>query len=139
MGLEEDTRRAWVVMEKEEYQKKYWPSGSRHTQPIPDPGASVVPIQVGAKGSNLRRWVGLLAMLQASSRQASSSSFTSSVSWTCLPAAILRECCTRMNMHIDPATAMLMLCSSPRSLRHLCREVVRAFLSMAASAAATSF
>ena len=137
MGLEEDNRCAWVVRGKEEGQTKYWPSGSRHTPPIPDPDALVVPIQVGAKSSNSQRWVGLLARMRTNSRQASSSLFTSSVSWKCLPAAILRACCTRVNIHLNPETAGLMLCSSPRSLRHLCREVVRAFLGMAASASAT--
>ena len=31
MGVEEDTRRAWVVREKKERQIKYWTSGYRHT------------------------------------------------------------------------------------------------------------
>ena len=70
VGLEEDTRHAWVVMEKGERQKHYWPSGSRHTPPIPDPDALVVPIHVGDKVSNSRRWVGLMARLQTNSRQA---------------------------------------------------------------------
>ena len=35
--------------------KKYFPSGSRHTLPIPDPDASVFPIHNGAKVSSLRR------------------------------------------------------------------------------------
>ena len=128
MGLEEDTRHAWVVKEKEEFQTKYGPSGYRHTPPIPDPDASVVPIQVGEKSSISRRWVGLVARLQTNSRQASSSLFTSSVSWTCLPAALLRAWCTRANMHLNPEMAGLMLSSIPRILRHLHREVVHAFL-----------
>ena len=40
-------------------------------------------------------------------------------------------------MPLDPATAGVMLCSSPSILCHLHREVLRAFLGMAASAAAT--
>ena len=67
-GLEEDTRRAWVVRENGEYQSNYWTSGSQHTPPIPDPDASIVTIQVEAKGSNLRRWVGLLSRLRTNSR-----------------------------------------------------------------------
>ena len=134
------------MREKGERQTKYWPSGSRHTPPIPDPGASVVPIQVGVKGSNSRRWVGLLPRLQINSRQSSSSSCTSVVSWTCLPSTLLRACCTRVNMPLDPYMTGVVLCSSPRRLRHMhplhhlhhfLREVVRAFLWMASNAAST--
>ena len=46
VGLEEETRRAWVVREKGEPQTKYWPSGSQHTPPIPDPNTLVVPIHM---------------------------------------------------------------------------------------------
>ena len=55
LRLEEDIRHAWVVRENRERQTKYFPSGYQHNPPIPDPDASAVPIQVGAKGSNLRR------------------------------------------------------------------------------------
>ena len=57
VGLEEYTRRAWVVREEGEHQTKYWPSGSRHTGPIPDPNKLVVPVHVGGKGSNSWRRV----------------------------------------------------------------------------------
>ena len=137
VGLEEDTRCAWAVRERRELQTKSYPSGSRHTPPITDPYASVVPIQVGGKGCNSRRWVGLLARLLTNLYQALSSSCTSVVSWTCLPAAILRVCCTRVNMPLDPETAGVMLCRIPRSLRHSRNEVVRNFLGMSESAAAT--
>ena len=55
----------------------------------------------------------------------------------CLPAALLRACCTCVNMPLVPETAGVVLCSSPRSLRHLRREVVRASHGMSTSAAAT--
>ena len=139
VGLEEYTRRAWDVREKGEHQAKYWPSGSRYTPPIPDLNVSLVSIHVGAKGSNLRRWVGLLASLQTNSRQDSSSLCTSVVSWMCHPAALLRVCCTRVNMPLDPETAGVMLRSSPRSLRYLHKDLLRAFLEMAFSAVATFF
>ena len=121
LGLEEDTRLAWFVREKGEHQTKYWPSGSQHTPPIIDPDALIVTIQVGSKGSNLRRWVGLLDRLRTNSRQVLSSSFTSVVIWTCLPAALLRAFFTHVNIPIDPATSLVMMCSSPRSLRHFRR------------------
>ena len=82
-------------------QTKYWPSGSRHIPPIPDPYALVFPIHVGAKGSNSRKWVGLRARLHTNLRQASSLSCTSVVSSMCLPAAFLRACCTCVNMPLD--------------------------------------
>ena len=63
VGLEEDTMRAWVVREKREIKTKYWTSASWNTSPIPYPYALVVPTQVEEKGSNLRRWVGLMARL----------------------------------------------------------------------------
>ena len=44
VGLKEDTRRAWVVREKGKLKINYFPYGSRHTPPIPDPNALVVPI-----------------------------------------------------------------------------------------------
>ena len=138
-GLEEYTRRAWVAREKRDFQTNYWPSGSLHTPPIPDPDALVVPIHMGGKGCNLWRWVGRLARLRTSSRQASSSSCTSAVSWTCLPVTLLRACCTRVNMPLDPETAGVMPHSSPRSLRHLSSEVECAFLGMAASAASNFY
>ena len=70
VGLDEDTRRVWVVRENGGRQTKYCPSGSWHTPPIPDLDASVVPIQVGSKISNSRRWVGLLARLRTNLLQA---------------------------------------------------------------------
>ena len=73
VGLDNDNRRALVAKEKWDFQTKYWPSGSRHTPPIPDPDALVVPIHVGGKGYNLRRWVVRLARLRTILRQASSS------------------------------------------------------------------
>ena len=78
-----------------------------------------------------------MARLRTSLFQASRSLCTSAVSWTCIPVALLRACCTRVNMLLDPATAGMMLQSIPRSLRHLCREVDCAFLGMPVSAAAT--
>ena len=81
--------------------------------------------------------MGLLVRLWTNSRQALSSYCTSVVSWTCLPAAILRSCCTLVNMTLDPAKAGVMLHKIPRSLRHLRREVVQTFPGMTASAAAT--
>ena len=56
-----------------------------------------------------------------------------------LPVALLRACCTRVNMPLDLETAEVMLRSSPRSLRHLCSEVECVFLGMAASTAATFY
>ena len=91
----------------------------------------------GAKGFNSWRWVGLMSRLHNSLRQASRSSCTSAVSCTCLPAALLRTCCIRVNIHLDPATAGVMLRISPRSVCHLRSEVVRAFLGMAASTTST--
>ena len=85
----------------------------------------------------MRRWGGLLDRLRTNSRQESRSLFTSVVSWKCRPDALLRACCTCKNMHLDPATAGVMLRISPRSLRHLRMEVVRTYPGMAASAAAT--
>ena len=113
--LEEDTRRALVVRERGEHQTKYWSYGCLNTRPIPDPGALVVPIQVGEKGYNSWRWVGLLARLRTNFPQASISSCTSVVSCTCLPTALLRECCTCVNITFNPATAGVMHRSSPRS------------------------
>ena len=84
----------------------------------------------------MHRWVVRLVRLQTSSHQASSSSCTSAVSWTCIPVTIFRACLTRVNMPLDPATAGVMLHSSPRSLIHLRSEVECAFLGMATSAAA---
>ena len=81
--------------------------------------------------------MGFLARLQTNLRQASSSSCKYSVSWTCLPVAILRACFTCVNMPLNTAMDGVMLHRIPRSLHHLSREVVRAFLGMAASAAAT--
>ena len=81
--------------------------------------------------------MGLLARLRTNLCQASSSSCTSVVSWTCLPDSCLRSCCTCLNMPLDPETAGVMLHSSPRSLRHLRTEVLRASQGMVASAAAT--
>ena len=135
--LEEDTRRACVVREKGELQTKYWPSWYQHNPTIPDPYASVLPIKVEGIFSNSRRWVGLLARLRTNSRQASSSSCISVVSWMCRPAALLRACYTRVNIPLDTATAGMMFHISLRSFHHLHREVVRAFLGMATSAAAT--
>ena len=79
-----------------------------------------------------------MARLRTNLRQASSSSCTSVVSWTCRPATCLRICCTRVNMPLDPETDRVMICSSPRILRHLRREVVRASHGMSTRAAATS-
>ena len=135
VGLEEDNSSAWIVREKGECQTKYLTYEYQHKPPIHDPNALVVPIQVGAKGSNSRKWVVLMARLQTNSRQASSSSCTSVLRWICLPDALFRACCTRVNMPLDPATAGLMLRSSPRSLHNLHKEVVRAFLGMDSSAA----
>ena len=127
----------WVSMEMGNYQTKYWPSGSWHTRPIRDPYALVVPIHVGEKGCNLWRWVVRLSRLRNSLRQASRSSCTSAVSWTCLLVTLLRACCTRVNMPLDQATAGVMLWSSPRSLHHLRSEIECAFLGMSTSAATT--
>ena len=44
----------------------------------------------------MRRWMGLLARLRTTSRQASRSLCTSAVSWTCLPVALLRACYNRV-------------------------------------------
>ena len=136
LGLEEYTRRVCIVREKGEHQTKYWTSRSWHTPTITDTDKLVVPIQVGGKGSNSRRWVGLISRLRNNSHQASNSSCTSVVSWTCLPAALLRSCCTRVNMPLDLVTAGVILRSSPRSLIHLRKGAVRTFLGMAASVAA---
>ena len=46
VGLEEDTRRAWVAREKGSFQTNYLPSGYRHTPPIPESNALIVPIHV---------------------------------------------------------------------------------------------
>ena len=127
----------WVSMEKGNHQTKYWPSWSWHIPPIPDPNSLVVPIHVGENGCNLWRWVVRLDRLRNSIRQASISSCTSAVSWTCLLVTLLRACCTRVNMPLDLATAGVMLCSSPRSLQHLRSEIECAFLGMSASAATT--
>ena len=89
------------------------------------------------EGCNLHRWVGRLARLRTSLRQASSSSCTSAVSWTCLTVTLLRACCTHVNMPLFTERAAVMLCSKPRSLRHLRSEVECALLGMAASVAAT--
>ena len=78
-----------------------------------------------------------MARLQTNSCQTYSSLCIYVVSCKCLPAALLRSCCTRVNITLDPVTAGVMLCSSPRRLRNLRREVVRAFQVMAASTAAT--
>ena len=137
LGLEEDTRRAWVASEKGDFQTKYYPSGYRHTPPIPDSDALVSPIHVGGKGCNLRRWVVRLASLRTSLHQASRSSCTSAVILTCLSVALLIECFTRVNMPLDLETARVMLRSSPRRLRHFLSEVECALLGMIASAAAT--
>ena len=40
-------------------------------------------------------------------------------------------------MPLNLATAGVMLCNIPRSLRHLCREVVRAFLGKSTNATTT--
>ena len=77
-----------------------------------------------------------MARLRTILRQASSSLCTSAVSCTCLPVTLLRSCFTRVNIPLDPATAGVMLHSSPRRFSHLCSEVECAFLGMAASAAA---
>ena len=116
VGLEEDTRRAWVAREKGNFQTNYLPYGSRHTPPIPDLNSWVVLMHMGGKGCNSWRWVVRLARLRTSFRQALRSSCTSVVSWTCLPVSLLRSCCTRVNMPLNPATAEVMLRSSPRSL-----------------------
>ena len=128
-----------MAREKGDFQTKYWPSGSRNNPPIMDPDALVVPIHVGGKGCNLRRWVGRLARLQTSSRQASRLLCTYAASWVCLPVTLLRECCTSVNMPLNPATAGVMLHSIPRSLIHLRSEVECAFLGMADSAAANFY
>ena len=78
-----------------------------------------------------------MARLRTNSHQAYRSSCTSIVSWTCRPAARLRACYTRVNKLLDTATSWVILCSSPRRLRHLLREVVRASRGMAVRAAAT--
>ena len=80
VGLEEDTRRAWVVREKGERQTKYCPPGSQNTPPITDPAALVVQNQVGEKVSNSWRWLDLLDRLQTILRQASRSLCLSVVS-----------------------------------------------------------
>ena len=78
-----------------------------------------------------------MARLQTSLRQASRLLFTSAVRWTCCLAAFLRECCTRVNMPLDPETAGVMLPSIPRSLCPLLSDVVCAVLGVAASVAST--
>ena len=88
VGFEEDTIRAWVVREKGERQTKYWPSGSWHTPPIPDPDVLVFPIHVGGERSNLQRWLGVLARLRTNSRQASILSCMYVVGCKCLPATL---------------------------------------------------
>ena len=128
-----------MARERGDYQTNYWPYRYQHTTPIPDLNALVVPIHVGEKGCNLRSWVVRLARLRICSLQASISSCTSAVGWTCLPVTHLRACCTRVNMPLDPATAGVMLQSSPRRLHHLRSEVECAFLGMTASAAATFY
>ena len=55
----------------------------------------------------------------------------------CLPTALLRAYFTRVNMPLNTTTAEVMLQRSTRSLRHLHREVVHAFLGMTKSAATT--
>ena len=77
-----------------------------------------------------------MVRLRTNSRQASSLLCTSVVSWTCRPGTFLRACCNRVNMPLDPATATVMLYSSPRSLHYFFREVGCASRGMAASAAA---
>ena len=76
-------------------------------------------------------------MLRSNLCQASRSLCTSVVSWTCLTDACLRECCTLVNMPLDPVTARVILCNRPRSLRHLYREVLCASRGMSPRAAAT--
>ena len=78
-----------------------------------------------------------MARLRSNLRQASSTSCTSIVSWMCRSAALLRACCTCVNMTFDPATAGVMLRSSHRSLLHLRRELVPASQGMATRAEAT--
>ena len=117
-----------MAREKGNFQTNYLPSGSEHTPPILNPNASVVLIHVGGKGCNSRRWVDQLSRLRTSSRQASSSLFTSTVNWTCLPVALLWACFTRVNMPLDPETAGVMLLSRPRGLHHLRSEVECDFL-----------
>ena len=120
-------------------QTKYWPSGSQYIPPIPDPDASVVLIHYVSKVSISQRWVDLLARLWTHSRQVSSSFCTSIVILPCLPTALLIACCTRVNMPLDPETDKLMLSRISKRLCHLRREVVRALLGMAASAAASFY
>ena len=50
------------------------------------------------------------------------------------PLALFRACCTCVKITLNIEMAGVMLRSSPRSLLHLCREVVHTFLGMAASA-----
>ena len=80
-----------------------------------------------------------MARLRTSLRQSSNSLCTSAVSWACLHVALLRACCTRVNMPLDPVTAGVILRNSPRSMHHLCSEVECVFLGMAASTAATFY
>ena len=81
--------------------------------------------------------MGLLARLRTNSRQASSLSCTSVVSWTYRPDTLSRACYTCMNTLLDPETAGVMKCIRSRKLRHLLSEVVRASQGMSSRAAAT--
>ena len=70
VGLEENTRRKWVAREKGDFRKNYWPHGCRHAPSIPELNAWVALIHVGKKCCNSRSWVGRLARLRTSLRQA---------------------------------------------------------------------
>ena len=81
--------------------------------------------------------MGRLSGMNTSLRQASRSLFTSALSWTCLPVALLREYFTCANVPLDLATARVMLLSILRSLRHLRSEVECASLGISTSVAFT--
>ena len=104
---------------------------------MPEPGASVVPIQVVGKGCSSRKWVVLLTRLHTSSHHDSISSCTSAVVWMCLFADLLRAFCTCVNMPLDPATANVNLIISPSSLCRLHSDMVWAVLGVDVSTDST--
>ena len=102
-----------------------------------NPMLRLSPSRSGGGVCSSRKWVGLLDRLRTSLRQASRSLCISDVRWVCLPVALLRACCTCVNMPLYPATAGVMLHSIPGILRHLRSDVVWDDLGMAASVPST--
>ena len=89
---------------------------------MPVSESSVTPIQVGVKGSSYLRCIGRSKKLERRCHHTVSSSWTDAENYIFCPLDKVKVGCSLVNMPLSNVNAGLILCSRPKSWRHLCKE-----------------